>query len=124
MEQISVDATLGLSAGILERAALTGDVTASSGSNSTTIAAAAVTFAKIQNLAAARFMGRGGGGGSGSPEELTLGTAFAMAATTIDFAPTASVDFLQQQALQFTIENRTSDPGSPVAGQIWLRTDL
>jgi hypothetical protein len=22
------------------------------------------------------------------------------------------------------IENRTSDPGSPVSGQIWLRTDL
>jgi hypothetical protein len=22
------------------------------------------------------------------------------------------------------IENRTSDPGSPVTGQIWLRTDL
>lgn len=39
-------------------------------------------------------------------------------------APVASVDFVQQQALQFVIENRTSDPGSPVAGQIWLRTDL
>jgi hypothetical protein len=24
----------------------------------------------------------------------------------------------------FVIENRTSDPGSPVTGQIWLRTDL
>lgn len=39
-------------------------------------------------------------------------------------APVASVDFVQQQALQFVIENRTSDPGSPVAGQLWLRTDL
>jgi len=38
--------------------------------------------------------------------------------------PLASVDFNQQQAAQFCIENRTSDPGSPAVGQIWLRTDL
>lgn len=38
--------------------------------------------------------------------------------------PVASVDFAQQQALQFVIENRTSDPGSPVSGQLWLRVDL
>jgi hypothetical protein len=38
--------------------------------------------------------------------------------------PVASVDFAQQQALQFVIENRTSDPGAPASGQIWLRTDL
>lgn len=39
-------------------------------------------------------------------------------------APDGSVNFAQQQAVSFVIENRTSDPGSPVAGQIWLRTDL
>ena len=38
--------------------------------------------------------------------------------------PTGSVEFNQQQALQFRLENRTSDPGSPADGQIWLRTDL
>lgn len=38
--------------------------------------------------------------------------------------PTASVEFSQQQALRFVIENRTSDPVSPVTGEIWLRTDL
>jgi len=38
--------------------------------------------------------------------------------------PAASVEFAQQQALQFVVENRTSDPGSPVSGQLWLRTDL
>lgn len=36
----------------------------------------------------------------------------------------ASIEFAQQQALQFVIENRTSDPGAPVAGQVWLRVDL
>lgn len=38
--------------------------------------------------------------------------------------PTASVEFAQQEALQFRIENLTTDPGSPAEGQIWLRTDL
>jgi hypothetical protein len=38
--------------------------------------------------------------------------------------PNGSVQFAQQQALQFRIENRTSDPGSPAVGEIWLRTDL
>lgn len=39
-------------------------------------------------------------------------------------APSASVSFADQQATSFRIENRTSDPGSPTTGQIWLRTDL
>jgi len=43
--------------------------------------------------------------------------------STID-APTGSVNFADQQALSFRIENRTSDPGSPTIGQMWIRTDL
>lgn len=39
-------------------------------------------------------------------------------------APVASVNFNDQQATSFRIENRTSDPVSPTVGQIWLRTDL
>jgi hypothetical protein len=39
-------------------------------------------------------------------------------------APVGSVNFNDQQALAFRIENRTSDPVSPSLGQIWLRTDL
>lgn len=48
------------------------------------------------------------------------------ATTTLDAipAPVASVEFDQQQALQFVVENRTSDPSSPVPGQLWFRTDL
>jgi len=38
--------------------------------------------------------------------------------------PVASVDFNSQQATNFRIENRTSDPASPTVGQLWLRTDL
>lgn len=29
-----------------------------------------------------------------------------------------------EQAKTFVIENRTSDPASPITGQLWLRTDL
>jgi uncharacterized MnhB-related membrane protein len=39
-------------------------------------------------------------------------------------APTASIGFNGQQATSFRVENRTTDPGSPAVGQIWLRTDL
>jgi len=38
--------------------------------------------------------------------------------------PDGSVQFNTKQALQLAVENRTSDPGSPVNGQVWLRTDL
>ena len=39
-------------------------------------------------------------------------------------APDGAVSFSKQQATSFVIENRTSEPDTPVAGQIWLRTDL
>lgn len=38
--------------------------------------------------------------------------------------PVGSVEFSQEEALQFVVEKRTADPGTPVDGQIWLRTDL
>ena len=38
--------------------------------------------------------------------------------------PSASVNFNSQQATNFRVENRTSDPGSPTTGQLWLRTDI
>lgn len=38
--------------------------------------------------------------------------------------PTGSVEFGQEEALQFVVENRTDEPTTPADGQIWLRTDL
>jgi hypothetical protein len=35
-----------------------------------------------------------------------------------------NLDCDQKQLIAAVIENRTSDPGSPAAGQIWLRTDV
>lgn len=58
---------------LLQRAALTGDVTASAGSNSTTIANDAVTYAKMQNVSATdRLLGRDTAS-AGDVEELTVG---------------------------------------------------
>lgn len=53
-----------------ERAALTGDVTASANGNATTIANDAVTFAKMQNIATDKLLGRATAG-SGDVEEIT-----------------------------------------------------
>lgn len=71
-EEISLDATLEFTGSAsIRRAALTGDVTASAGSNATTIAANAVTYAKMQDVTAtSRFIGRITAG-AGDPEELT-----------------------------------------------------
>lgn len=55
----------------IQRSALTGDVTAPAGSNATTIANDAVTYAKMQNVATDRLLGRDTAG-SGDTEELTV----------------------------------------------------
>lgn len=60
---------------LLQRAALTGDVTASAGSNSTTIANDAVTYAKIQNVSATdKLLGRSTSG-AGDVEEIACTAA-------------------------------------------------
>jgi hypothetical protein len=59
------------------RQALTGDVTASAGSNATTIANAAVTYAKIQNVTDARLLGRSSGS-AGPPIEITAGAGLSL----------------------------------------------
>jgi Major tropism determinant N-terminal domain/Repeat of unknown function (DUF5907) len=56
---------------LLQRAALTGDVTASAGGNATTIANDAVTFAKMQNIATDTLIGRDTAA-TGDPEAITV----------------------------------------------------
>lgn len=73
--------------------ALTGDVTNSAGSLSTTIANNAVTTAKIANAnvtyaklpseAASTLLGRGSAGGAGDTQPITLGAGLAMAGTVL-----------------------------------------
>jgi hypothetical protein len=91
---------------LLQRAALTGDVTASAGSNATTIANDAVTYAKMQNVSAAsKIIGRGSAAGSGDPQELSLGLGLEISSTTLRLA------------------SGTSFPGSPATGDIFWRSD-
>lgn len=71
-ENILLNATLEMDgSGNLQRAALTGDVTASAGSNATTVANDAVTNAKAANMAADTIKGRANGAGTGDPTDLT-----------------------------------------------------
>jgi hypothetical protein len=58
----------------LTRAALTGDVTAAADSNTTTVAAAAITFSKMANLAANSVIGNSTGSAA-TPTALTLASA-------------------------------------------------
>jgi hypothetical protein len=59
--QITVDSTITKTGNALSRAALTGDVTASGGSNATTIANNVVSYAKFQQVAANSLVGNASG---------------------------------------------------------------
>lgn len=69
--------------GGIRRSALTGDVTASAGSNSTTIPNDTITYAKMQNVSAtARLLGRATSG-AGDVEEITIGSGLSLSGTTL-----------------------------------------
>jgi len=83
IQEVSVGNGIEFSGSGIRRSALTGDVTASAGSNTTTIANDAVSYAKMQNVSAAsRLLGRGDSG-SGDVQEITLGTGLSMSGTTL-----------------------------------------
>lgn len=82
-ENIALNATLEMDgAGALRRAALTGDVTATAGSNATTIANGAVSFVKQANMSTNRLVGRSTAG-AGSPEEIAVGAGLSLSAGTL-----------------------------------------
>lgn len=111
-QEVTVGNGVEFSGSGIRRSALTGDVTASAGSNATTIANDAVTTAKIindavtngklANMATATIKGRTTAG-TGDPEDLTA----AQARTVIGVSPALVVS--------------DTAPTSPVDGQQWLR---
>lgn len=70
IEELTVSGGLEFTGTGIQRSALTGDVTASAGSNATTIANSAVTLAKMADVATARILGRVTAG-TGVVESLT-----------------------------------------------------
>lgn len=67
----------------------------------------------------------GGGGGPPDPHAASHKNGGSDELLLNEFGePTGSVDFSLQQALSFRVENRTSDPGSPSEGRLWIRTDI
>jgi len=114
----------------VQRAALTGDVTAAANSNSTTIASNAVTNAKLADVATSTIKGRATAG-TGDPEDLTptqartvleLGTAaLAAIGTSGDAVPklnagntwSALQTFNENQRFNGTIQIRVTSYGAP-----------
>lgn len=84
---------------LLQRAALTGDVTASAGSNATTIVNDAVTFAKIQNIATDKLLGRSTAS-TGDIEELSVGSNLTLSSGTLDGTSSCEVVSLTPSASQ------------------------
>jgi hypothetical protein len=77
-ENILLNATLEMDgSGNLQRAALTGDVTVSAGSNATTIANSAVTLAKMADMATDSLIGRDTAG-TGVPQVIGLNSTLSM----------------------------------------------
>ena len=78
---VQASTSLTMSGAELQRAALTGDVTAAANSNSTTIANDAVTNAKAADMAQSTIKLRAAGAGTGDPTDGTINQALLMLGT-------------------------------------------
>lgn len=118
--QVTVDSTITKTGNALSRAALTGDVTASGGSNATTIAAAAVTLAKQASLAANSVIGNLTG--SGATPVAVPTTAAATASTVMARDTNANVranSLIESfQAVTSAAGTTTLTVGSPRVTQV------
>lgn len=83
--EISLGATLAFSGSAVQTNAFTGDVTTAVNSFATTIGNAAVTYAKMQNVTAARLLGNPTGGAA-SPSEISLGATLAFSGSALQTA--------------------------------------
>lgn len=91
--EISLSADLAFSGSALQVGAFTGDITKAAGSLATTIAANAVTFAKMQALSAGGKV-VGSAVGNTAIAELTVGTGLTVATSTLRMANISAVTLL------------------------------
>lgn len=89
-QEIGIDGGLELNASNIRRSALTGDVTASAGSNVTTIASGAVTNAKLASMAQATVKGSEVGSGGGEPTDLSATDLGQILGTQSDWSITST----------------------------------
>lgn len=83
-QSILLNSTLEMDGSLnLQRAALSGDVAAAAGSNTTTIPSNTVTYAKMQDVSSSNKLLGKGNSGPGDPEEITIGTNLLMSGTTL-----------------------------------------
>lgn len=98
---------------------LTGDVTAGPGANSqaATVAANAVTYAKMQDVSAAsRLLGRGSAAGAGDPQELTVGSGLSLTSTTLTAVPTGWTDDGANVRLNTAADTVSIGTATPASG--------
>ncbi len=103
---IDINATLVELAGIIGRAAITGDVTIAAGSNAATIPNGTVTNAKRADMAQSTISGRAAGAGTGAPTDLSVSQAQTVLAdgwAYISFAGTVPASGLLRVAHNSTI---------------------
>lgn len=102
----------------IRRSALTGDVAASAGSNSTTIANDAVSNTKLANMAQATIKGRAFGAGTGDPQDLTATEARTAigAAATVHTHVSADITDATSAATPSTLVLRDGSGGASLSG--------
>lgn len=117
-ESILLNSTLEMDGSLnLQRAALTGDVTASAGSNTTAIANDAVTFAKMLNATGeSKLIGRGEGSGAGDFQEITLGTGLSMTGTVISSSGGSGDAVSVNSTAATDADFDDADPAAPAGG--------
>jgi len=109
-ENITIGTGLAMSAGTLGRAALTGDVTAPLDNNTLTIAADAVTNAKLADVPAATFKGSPVGAGTVNPIDLTANQGSTILDTATD--PFVRTSALPAAGITQLTGDVTAGPGS------------
>jgi hypothetical protein len=72
----------------------------------------AVTFAKIQNVTAARLLGRGSAAGNGDAQEITIGSGLALSGTTL--ATSGSADLPEAYIAGLTLSNNGTDANNDI----------
>jgi hypothetical protein len=105
-QEVGVGNGLEFQGGGIRRSALTGDVTASAGSNDTTIADDAVSNAKLADMPTATIKGRTTAG-TGDPEDLTAAEALALigAATPASVSAQIAAGFVLGSGAEIELPN-------------------